>query len=531
MRTRWKIRIAVGIVLGVAILVPVIHHYQLRAATESYIAELKAKGEPMELSQVIPPPVPTGKNSASFFLRAAALLTTNYDDVLSTNPPVAMHGVAPGKAVVSWEQPGIRDTGMTNSWQDIQKALQRNAGALNLLIQLTNSSLFDFNLQYDEGFDMRLTHLSLETKSAQRLAVAAIYNLHLGDANLAADNIRAIFVLVNGTYDERIVISQLVRISIAHIGIAATWEFLQSPNPSDKNLADLQAAISRMEFVRTQINTLQAERVRSEASLAKWRSSDSEFSKYFDSKKRFYGVGGDPADDDTLWNGLQFKTKAFLWRYWWSYPDELRSLKGYEVSMNMMRSVETNGSFQDALSVQTDALDKLGISKLNSSPFSRTTDFRSMISESIMFLDSVTRRVMQVEVAKQTALTAIALKRYQLKYKNYPQSLEAMVPEFISAVPNDPMDGQPLRCRRNANGTFLLYSVGENGKDDGGDPSLGKGITGSNFYYWQNPHALDWVWPQPATAAEIQKYYEERARISHFPGLGLLILKNSVHSI
>jgi hypothetical protein len=69
-----------------------------------------------------------------------------------------------------------------------------------------------------------LTHLHLEKKSAQTLAVAAIYNLHLSDVNLAANNIRAIFVLVNGTHDERTDISQLVRIAIAQIGIAATWE-------------------------------------------------------------------------------------------------------------------------------------------------------------------------------------------------------------------------------------------------------------------------------------------------------------------
>ncbi len=73
--------IAVGIAFGL-LTVPVIHHYQLRAATESYIAELKAKDEPMELSQVIPLPVPDWEKIAHhFFSRAAALLTTNYDDV------------------------------------------------------------------------------------------------------------------------------------------------------------------------------------------------------------------------------------------------------------------------------------------------------------------------------------------------------------------------------------------------------------------------------------------------------------------
>jgi hypothetical protein len=82
------------------------------------------------------------------------------------------------------------------------------------------------------------------------------------------------------------------------------------------------------------------------------------------------------------------------------------------------------------------------------------------------------------------------------------------VPEFVPAVPLDPIDGQPLRYRPNADGTFLLYSVGENGVDDGGNPSLEKGVTSSN-YYWQNDRALDWVWPQPATEEDIQAYYKK----------------------
>jgi hypothetical protein len=120
---------------------------------------------------------------------------------------------------------------------------------------------------------------------------------------------------------------------------------------------------------------------------------------------------------------------------------------------------------------------------------------------------------MTVEVAKQATVTAVALKRYQLNHGNYPVDLNSLVPEFLPAVPLDPVDGQPLRYRPSADGTFLLYSVGENGKDDGGDPSLEKGVTGSSFY-WQNAHALDWVWPQPATAEEIQKYYEEQGKKS-----------------
>lgn len=198
-----------------------------------------------------------------------------------------------------------------------------------------------------------------------------------------------------------------------------------------------------------------------------------------------------------------------MWRYWWSYPDDLRSLKGYEVLLNTMRSADTNGSFQNALLNQGTALDRLGISKLSNSfdsLFSGETDFHSMLSESIVTLAGVARKTMRAEVAKQVTLTAIALKRYQLEHGNYPSDLNSLVTEFLPKVPLDPVDGRPLRYRRNADGTFLLYSVGENGLDDGGNPAFPKYFQSSNFY-WQNPEALDWVWPQPATPEEIQAYY------------------------
>ena len=128
-----------------------------------------------------------------------------------------------------------------------------------------------------------------------------------------------------------------------------------------------------------------------------------------------------------------------------------------------------------------------------------------------MSLPYAFNKVMRVEAAKQMTITAIALKRYQLKHGNYPPDLSTLVPEFIPAVSHDPIDGQPLRYRRNADGTFLLYSIGENGVDDGGNPSLEKNVQSSSFN-WQNPHALDWVWPQPATPEEVQNFYEHPPR-------------------
>src|SRR5262249_28575811 len=160
-------------------------------------------------------------------------------------------------------------------------------------------------------------------------------------------------------------------------------------------------------------------------------------------------------------------------------------------------------------SAQSAGLDKLGISQLNDSFDSLlfgSPDFHSMQSESIVTLAGVVREVMRAEVAKQVVVTAIILKRYQLKNAKLPEKLSDLTPEFLESVPLDPIDGNPLRYHRNDDGTFLLYSVGENGVDDGGNPSLEKGVKSSSLS-WQNNHALDWVWPQAATEAEIQNYY------------------------
>jgi len=88
--------------------------------------------------------------------------------------------------------------------------------------------------------------------------------------------------------------------------------------------------------------------------------------------------------------------------------------------------------------------------------------------------------------------------------------LDSLVPEFVPDVPFDPVDGQPLRYRPKADGTFLLYSIGENGKDDNGNPSLERGVQSTSMY-WQNEYALDWVWPQPATQEDIQIYHDKQS--------------------
>ncbi|MEX2114225.1 MAG: hypothetical protein WD845_13620 [Pirellulales bacterium] len=64
-------------------------------------------------------------------------------------------------------------------------------------------------------------------------------------------------------------------------------------------------------------------------------------------------------------------------------------------------------------------------------------------------------------------LTEAAVRQYALEHGEPPESLARLVPQYLSHVPDDPLGDGPLTYRRTDSG-YLLYSVGRNGRDDGG---------------------------------------------------------------
>jgi hypothetical protein len=80
------------------------------------------------------------------------------------------------------------------------------------------------------------------------------------------------------------------------------------------------------------------------------------------------------------------------------------------------------------------------------------------------------------------ALIACTLERYHLAHGEYPEKLDSLIPQFITAIPHDVIGGQPPHYRRAADGTFILYSIGWTGRDGGGVPG-------------KSNEEGDWVWP------------------------------------
>jgi len=67
----------------------------------------------------------------------------------------------------------------------------------------------------------------------------------------------------------------------------------------------------------------------------------------------------------------------------------------------------------------------------------------------------------------RTARAALAVERFRLANGRLPAELNQLTPRFLATLPRDPFDGEQLRYKLLPTG-YVLYSIGPDGRDDGG---------------------------------------------------------------
>ncbi len=112
--------------------------------------------------------------------------------------------------------------------------------------------------------------------------------------------------------------------------------------------------------------------------------------------------------------------------------------------------------------------------------------FNRLAAVSVPNIWKALEKVTRVQVKYEQAAIVCALERFRLKHGQYPESLSALSPEWIPQLPLDPITGEPFKYQRQADGQFLLYSVGWDEKDDGGISALKRK---------KKTAGEDWVWP------------------------------------
>jgi hypothetical protein len=403
--------------------------------------------------------------------------------------------IGPGGALVLAREDGWISGKKFVRWEEAGADLEANSNALRTIREVVRSPVLRMPLQYS-GVRTRLPHLAAYKKGAQWLSVSSIYNIHTGDINSAINDIESIVWLAQPLRDEPILISQLVRIALVAIPLSDCWPILQADGISEEQLVRLQHALEGLELAGGMVFSLQGERVMSRDAIHELRIRTS--------SKEIADTLGSLAHSDESTDVLKhvpyneeirdtIRAAAIvpLWRFVWSYEDERHMLEEMEALLKACEESIT----QHSVVPLHDADRQFARKSDAGGPYQ---SWHYWVTSTLMgAIMKAPLRACRFETQRELTITAIALKRYQLRHGKYPKGLDELVPEFLREVPVDWMDGQKLRYRPEGE-KFVLWSVGDDGKDDGGTPDQT-----DPYSFW---NGKDFVWPQPASDAEVSAY-------------------------
>lgn len=132
-------------------------------------------------------------------------------------------------------------------------------------------------------------------------------------------------------------------------------------------------------------------------------------------------------------------------------------------------------AYSDLISAIETALEKSRTQpwlKCNTAPLPRSLEnfeYGIMAKMLVPALDKAFPKALKAQTHIELALVACALERYYLSNQQYPETLQELVPDYIDTSPRDPMNHEPWHYSREQELGFRLYTVGENGIDDGGE--------------------------------------------------------------
>jgi hypothetical protein len=502
-----KILLALIVLLVVFLL---FERFRGQISLARYKRELAAKGEKLT-PQDLATPFFVDDNGAPAVMKNIGLLQDG--EVLPKHYPPRMKLTQTGRAIVCFKEDEWVDDKVTNRWEQVALDLKTNESPLAQIRAGLLKPILNNQLDFTAGLKMTFTNLVPAKACSFWFGAAIQLALHEGRTREALTNLRAQIELPRLLADDHLAISELVRIAVAAIARTDTWEALQSDGWTDEDLATLQRAWADQAFAKNMVRSLEGERVYIAVTCEQLRASNEEsyemmFGQYSD-------LFADGELEDSGWLDmlkqlplgeglivtLRKQVYCRLWRFAWSFQAELRTLKHLQRLIELMRSGDSQSSY---LSIRDD-LDVLLLEAATKNTYGR---LRYPPPESVITLSFTLKKAMRAETERSLLLSAVALQRHKLRHGNYPESLSALVPEFLPAVPVDYMNGKPIKYHRNDDGSYTLYSVGEDGRDDGGDSSPVPDAE-SPRDLWRR---RDFVWPAPATPEEVETYRREASK-------------------
>jgi hypothetical protein len=452
---------------------------------ENYKREWEAKGEKFDWQAFVPPSVPDDQN---FF--TAPIFTNMQKDKIAMSPyhsdgtpnwhfeKIGYMGGEGRTGIIDLKafQSSYRNPTNKNlakefplapqpqtPAKDVLFALSKYDSAVEELREASRRPYANVPLNYEDGFNSAsalLPILAELKRCTQLLQVRAVAELADGQSAKALDDVKLMLYLNSSLRSSPFLISYLVRFAIVAIDMQPIWEGLAEHKWSDEQLITLDAELAQVDFLADYGFAMRGERAFAIASFENQRRTREMISN---------------TDTSYITNKLTFMPSAFF------YQNELAFARMHE--QWILPLVDTNSRVIAPADLRH-ANDVVQAEMKHYSPYK---------VEALMVFPAVgasVKKFAAIQSSIDLARVACALERYRLAHSEYPETLGALAPQFIGQVPHDIIGGQPLHYRREANGQFVLYSVGWNETDDGGEVALKKG--GS-----VDRENGDWVWQYP----------------------------------
>jgi hypothetical protein len=476
-------------------------------AWNQFKQQWEARGEHFDLASVVPPPVPAEQNFA-----LTAIAFTSYGQLLTREgkliPPEEReeHFAVRMRMPITLDYPGptncdgdrVKGTfTRLDCWQGYYRALAARTNAFpvpaqpqsppaDVLLALSKydgvieelraanrlpNSRYPINYDSESPFMIYLPHLAPLKNCAQVLQLRSLAELQNGETDKALDDVRLAFQLADKVRAEPFLISHLVRIAMVQLMLQPIWESLAEHKWSDAQLAALDAELVKLDFPAAWRLSMQGE-LGGQADEMELLRRHPERLQELQAVIDFAGN----KTDVRLPDGLIVRWMPAGWIYQNQYRCA-RAMEDYCIPV----VDASQGFFSPAVARRGQA----ALAAEATGPFNL---FERLI---LPVLGDALPKFAYGQASVDLARTAVALERCRLARGAFPESLDALVPQFIAKVPHDVIGGQPLKYRREADGLFALYSVGWNETDDGG-------VAGLNQDGAVDIQSGDWVWRYPS---------------------------------
>lgn len=433
--TGGQIALGCGALVGVVLLVLVIgvgltwlRMSRLdNAALAEQVAQVRARGEPLTTVELNDhyQPVANRPDMTKEIMAALVICEAPSLKPLAASLPVVGQGAEIPPLPQPWPQQA-----------EVEAFLVHHREAIATFHEVARKDgTARFPVDFSSGFATLLPQTQSLRSGARVLTLQFQVHLHRGETSQGVDCILAEIALAGALDREPLLVSQLVRLAIMGIALRDLQTLVEQAEVSDADLLRLQAALRKMELQSCLKQALAGERTVGYMACVDPQRMGAEGG----------GVTPQEAQKIALRPPQRVKDAAKMLEL------NLRIAKGADESLfaALRASQESEAELKAMMQNPLTRLNYMLTLQLMPAYSSSTSAFARAGSK------------------RDCAEAAIAAEVFRRQQGKWPSSLEELVPEFLPTLPLDSFSNQPLKLAVTPE-EFKVYSVGRDGKDDGG---------------------------------------------------------------